>query len=421
MILAASEGAAPALIELGALLLVLAALARLSSRVGLSPIPLYLVAGLLLGEGGLFGLSASEDFLQVAATLGVVLLLLMLGLEYTSEELVANLRSNGAAGAVDLLNAVPGLVLGIALGWSTEEIIALGGITYISSSGIIAKVLGDLDRLGNRETPTVLSLLVIEDLVMALYLPLLVGLGLDRSAVATGLTTGGAIVAVLLVLVVALRFGQPISRVLASRSDEVLLFGIVGLGLLVAGLAELVNVSGAIGAFLVGIAVSGAVAEHGSELISPLRDLFAAAFFIVFAFQIDPADLWGVLALAVALAVVTAAGKLATTWWATARAGIGPRGRLRAGTAMMARGEFSIVIAGIAVGAGARPELGTLAAAYVLLLAVLGPLAARFGEPVALRLAPGRFGGPPRLAPTESVDDDGAGPDGPTATAPPPA
>ena len=418
MVLAATEGAAPALIELGALLLVLAALARISSRAGLSPIPLYLVAGLLLGEGGLFGLSASEDFLEVAATLGVVLLLLMLGLEYTSEELITNLRTNGVAGAVDLLNAVPGVALGVALGWSVEEIIALGGVTYISSSGIIAKVLADLGRLGNRETPTILSLLVIEDLVMALYLPLLVGLGLDRSAITTGLTTGGAILAVILVLVAALRFGKPISRALASRSDEVLLFGIVGLGLLVAGLAELVNVSGAIGAFLVGIAVSGAVAEHGSELVRPLRDLFAAAFFIVFAFQIDPGDLPGVLGMALGLAVVTGALKLATTWWAAGRAGIGPRGRLRAGTAMIARGEFSIVIAGIAVAAGADPELGTLAAAYVLILAVAGPLATRFGEPIALRVAPGMLGASTR----GGRDGDGTGgEDGPpAATASPP-
>lgn len=395
MVFAAGQEAAPALIELGGLLLALAVLGRLSSRVGLSPIPLYLVAGLLLGEGGVFGLSASEGFLDVAATLGVVLLLLMLGLEYSSDELVANLRTNAAAGAVDLLNVAPGVAAGLLAGWSLEEVIALGGITYVSSSGIIAKVLADLGRLGNRETPTVLSLLVIEDLVMALYLPVLVGIGLNRSAADTAATTAVAIVAVVVVLAAALRFGEPVSRVLASRSDEVLLFGIVGVGLLIAGLAELVNVSGAIGAFLVGITVSGAVARQGTELVRPLRDLFAAAFFIVFTFQIDPRDLPGVLVPALALAVASGALKVATTWWAAARAGIGPRGRLRAGTVMTARGEFSIVIAGIAVAGGARPELGTLAAAYVLLLAVAGPLATRFVEPVVERLAPRLIGIPP--------------------------
>lgn len=384
----AAGGSALALIELGALILVLAVLARLAHRARLSPIPLYLLAGLALGEGGLVGLDASDDFLEVGATLGVVLLLLLLGLEYTSDELVENLRRGTAAGAIDLLNAVPGIVVAFAMGWGWYAAVALGGITYISSSGVIAKVLEDLDRLGNRETPTVLTLLVMEDLVMAVYLPVLVGLGLGDDAVGTGASVGMAVLAVAVVLVVALRFSDRISALVFSSSQEVLLFGILGLGLLVAGLAEQLNVSGAVGAFLVGIAISGPAAHRAMPLLRPLRDLFAAAFFIFFAFQIDPADLPGAMGTALALALVSAAAKVATTWWAAGRAGIGRRGRVRAGAAMVARGEFSIVIAGIAVTSGAPAELGVLAAAYVLILAVLGPMAARFGEGLVGRLAP---------------------------------
>lgn len=381
-------GEALALIELGALILVLGVLARLADRVKLSPIPLYLLAGLALGEGGLFGLSASASFLEIGSTIGVVLLLLLLGLEYTGEELKANLRTNAAAGGVDLLNAIPGAVLAVVLGLGWFGAIALGGITYISSSGVIAKMLGDLDRLGNRETPTILSLLVIEDLVMAVYLPVLVGLGVGGSAGETVSATALAVVAVAAALVVALRFGPGISRAVFSRSDEAVLFVILGIGFLVAGLAEQVNVSGAVGAFLVGIAISGAAAQQAMTLLRPLRDLFAAAFFIFFAFQIDPGDLPGVLGAALGLALVTGALKAATTWWAVRRAGIGRRGALRAGATMIPRGEFSIVIAGIAVAAGADAELGVVAAGYVLVLAVLGPLAARFAEPVAERVAP---------------------------------
>ena len=317
-----------------------------------------------------------------------MLLLLLLGLEYTGEELKANLRTNAAAGGVDLLNAIPGAVLAVVLGLGWFGAIALGGITYISSSGVIAKMLGDLDRLGNRETPTILSLLVIEDLVMAVYLPVLVGLGVGGSAGETVSATALAVVAVAAALVVALRFGPGISRAVFSRSDEAVLFVILGIGFLVAGLAEQVNVSGAVGAFLVGIAISGAAAQQAMTLLRPLRDLFAAAFFIFFAFQIDPGDLPGVLGAALGLALVTGALKAATTWWAVRRAGIGRRGALRAGATMIPRGEFSIVIAGIAVAAGADAELGVVAAGYVLVLAVLGPLAARFAEPVAERVAP---------------------------------
>jgi monovalent cation:H+ antiporter-2, CPA2 family len=90
-----------------------------------------------------------------------------------------------------------------------------------------------------------------------------------------------------------------------------------------------------------------------------------------------------VLGWAVLLAVVTTLTKLATGWWAAARVGVGALGRARAGAALVARGEFSIVIAGLAVGvAGVSDELSALATAYVLLMAVLGPVAARVVEPV---------------------------------------
>ena len=161
------------LIEVGALLFALGMLGRLGRRVGLSPIPLYLLAGLAFGQGGLLPLSASEEFIEVGAEIGVILLLVMLGLEYSAAELVANLRASAPAGAVDmLLNALPGAGFALLLGWGWQAAIVLAGITWVSSSGVIAKILGDLGRLGNRETPVILSVLVIEDLAMAFYLPL---------------------------------------------------------------------------------------------------------------------------------------------------------------------------------------------------------------------------------------------------------
>jgi CPA2 family monovalent cation:H+ antiporter-2 len=142
------------LIELGAMLFGLGLLGRLSRRIGLSPIPLYLLAGLAFGHGGVLPLSASEEFVAVGAEIGVILLLVMLGLEYTARELIGNLRTNARAGLLDgLLNAVPGLAFGLLLGWGWAAALVLAGITWVSSSGVIAKVLADLGRLGNRETP----------------------------------------------------------------------------------------------------------------------------------------------------------------------------------------------------------------------------------------------------------------------------
>jgi len=164
------------------------------------------------------------------------------------------------------------------------------------------------------------------------------------------------------------------------------LLGVFGLVLLVAGAAQLFEVSGAIGAFLVGLALSGHAQERALELMSPLRDLFAATFFVFFSFQIDPADLVDVAAWAAALAVLSGLTKVATGWFAAKRRGVGPRGRLRAGTVLIARGEFSIVIAALGADLADGPQLGALAAGYVLLTAVFGPLATKFSDQISVRV-----------------------------------
>ncbi len=364
------------LIELGLIVVSLAILARIASRWGFSAIPLYLLAGLAFGKGGLAPLNLSAGFTHIGAEIGVLLLLFMLGLEYTGHELVTNLRSAFPAAIVDFaLNFTPGVVAGLLLKWKLLAAVLLGGVTYVSSSGVIAKVLAELRRLNNPETPAVLSILVIEDLAMAVYLPLvavlLAGGGPGRMA----LSISVALTTVLLVLALAVRYGGPLSHVVAHRSDEIVLLTIFGVVLLVAGVAQRLQVSAAIGAFLVGIAVSGPMAEQTHRLLAPLRDLFAATFFFFFGLQIDPATLPSALPSAVLLGVVTAVTKVLTGFWAARRTGIDRRGRLRAGMALVARGEFSIVIAGL--GTGLEPQLGPLSAAYVLFLAVFGPILAR--------------------------------------------
>ncbi|OZC58154.1 cation/H(+) antiporter [Rhodococcus sp. 15-725-2-2b] len=374
-----------ALTELGAVFFVLGLLARLAGRIGVSPIPFYLLGGLAFGNGGIVNLSGIDEFSEIASEIGVVLLLLLLGLEYTAAELVTGLRRSWMAGLVDIvLNFAPGAVAAFLLGWGGVGALVMGGVTYISSSGIIAKVLTDLGRLGNRETPVVLSILVFEDLAMAIYLPILTAV-LSGVSFLGGLEALGISLFVLtVVLVVALRYGNLVSAVLDSPDREVVLLKVLGSALLVAGIASELQVSAAVGAFLLGIAISGSTADNATRVLEPLRDLFAAMFFVVFGLATDPATIPPVLGWAVVLAVTTTATKVATGWWAAGRQGIGRPGRLRTGAALVARGEFSIVIAGLAVAAGAvEGELAALATAYVLLMAILGPIAARVVEPVA--------------------------------------
>ena len=378
------------LIELGAVVFCLGLLARLAGRIGMSPIPLYLLGGLAFGAGGIVKLEGMHEFAHLSGEIGVILLLLMLGLEYTAAELFTGLRRSWQAGVLDLvLNFLPGAALAYLLGWGGVGAMVMGGVTYISSSGIAAKVITDLGRLGNRETPVVLSILVFEDLAMAIYLPVLTTI-LAGVSFLGGLTSVGIALAVVsVVLMVALRHGHHVSKAVHSENSEVFLLNVLGAALLVAGIASAMQVSAAVGAFLLGIAISGATAHNATRILEPLRDLFAAIFFVAFGLNTDPSSIPPVLGWALVLAVITAGTKMATGIWAAKRVGIARPGRLRAGATLIARGEFSIVIAGLAVASGAvTAELAALATAYVLLMAVVGPLAARFVEPMLKAVLP---------------------------------
>ena len=363
-------------IELGSVAVGLALLARLASRYGFSAVPLYLLAGLAFGTGGLFPLELSRGFIELGAELGVLLLLFLLGLEHTGDELRHGLRAGLPEGAADfLLNFVPGLLAGLLLGWQPLMAALLGGATYISSSGIAARLLQELGRRENPETPAVLAILIQEDLAMAVFLPVMAALLLGGSWHQMAISVSIAIAAVVYILWVAVRFGGQISRFAAHESDEVILLTTFGAVLLVAGIAQKLQVSAAIGAFLAGIALSGPIAAQSHRLLTPLRDLLAAAFFFFFGLRIAPASLPPVLLPAAGLALVTTATKLLTGLWAARRHGLDRPAGMRAGAVLVARGEFSMVLAQL--GSGVEARLEPLTAAYVLVLAVLGPIFTR--------------------------------------------
>jgi CPA2 family monovalent cation:H+ antiporter-2 len=366
------------LIELGSIVVGLATLGRLAHRFGFSTVPLYLVAGLAFGTGGIVPILASHEFVRVGSEIGVLLLLFSLGLETPADQLATRLRTTLPAGLADLvLNFTPGFVAALLMGWGLPLAALLGGMTWVSSSGVAAKILTESGRLGSPETPIVLAILVMEDLAMAVFLPVVSWAmsGSSGSPMRLALT----LIAVVVALVVTFRSRGLVGRLLSHGADEVVMFTALGLMLLVAGLAQKVQVSAAVGAFVLGLSISGPIAKRAEGLLGPLRDLFAAMFFLFFGLQIDPSTLPPVLLPAAALCAVTTLTKLATGWLAARAAGFDRAAGQRAGTALVARGEFSIALAGLGLAAGARPELSALAAAYVLLTAITGPLLARRG------------------------------------------
>jgi monovalent cation:H+ antiporter-2, CPA2 family len=370
--------------ELGLIFLTLTIAARLSQIIGLSPIPLYLLVGMAFGVEGVLPVNFSEAFIAAGAEIGVLLLLFILGLEYTAPELASSMRTGFRAGLVDIvLNFTPGFALGLILGWDFVMALLLGGVTYISSSGIISKLLSDFGWLGNRESPAILSVLIFEDLVMAFYLPLMTVL-LVGDSLLSGLTS--LVISTVTVLIIgafAIFGGERLSKVIDSRNSEVLLLGVLALMLLVGGIAQYFQVSAAVGAFLAGIALSRKLSEHVHELIAPLRDMFAAVFFVFFGLQISPSSIPPVLLLALGLGAVSAVTKFFTGVYAARSIGVFTRGQIRAGAMLTIRGEFSIVIAGLASSAAVvEPMLAPLTAAYVLVMAIFGPIMLRFLDPI---------------------------------------
>ncbi|QNP68396.1 cation:proton antiporter [Streptomyces roseirectus] len=373
-------GHADSLLALGGAFLAAAVLARLGNRFGLPTIPLFTLAGILLGPHtpGLVLVRDSHDF-EMLSALGLVLLLFYLGLEFH----VDDLKNGGrrlllAGGSYLVLNVGAGLAFGFGLGWGAREALVLAGVLGISSSAIVTKILIDLGRIGRPGTKIVLGVIVVEDIFLALYLAVL-------QPVISG-AQGGLEIAwqvakafgFLLLLATAARYGtRLVARLIHVRDDELLVISFLGAAVFVAGVSEYLGVADAIGAFMVGL-ILGATPSGPRirRLVHPLRDAFAAIFFFAFGLAIDPGD-FAAVALPVAVAVVlTLAMNIAAGLVVARLYGYRVREALLIATTLLARGEFALILAAMAANAGLDSRLSPFIAGYVLVLAVLGPLAA---------------------------------------------
>jgi CPA2 family monovalent cation:H+ antiporter-2 len=382
-----------ALVGIGGAFLAAGIFGRFGRSVGLPTIPLFMAAGILFGPNtpGLVVVEHPEE-LELLGVLGLILLLFHLGLKFSLGDLAAGgSRLLAAGGLYLLLNVGGGLAFGLALGWGTSEALVIAGAVGISSSAIVTKLLVELRRLANPESRTILGVTVVQDIFLALYLALL------QPVLGDADTTGQAVVEFLsafgfLVALAALaRWGATtVGRLMATPDDELLTVCFVGLAVLVAGIASELGVSEAIGAFGVGLVLAESpAAERIERLVLPLRDAFAAAFFFAFGLTIDPGTI-GPVGRAVLAAVVLSLvlnlgfGIIAARLDRTSR-----RAAANVGLTLLGRGEFSLILAAAAVGAGLDPRIGPFVALYVLVLAVLGPLLTAHSRIIATLLPPG--------------------------------
>ena len=382
------------LLVLGLLFLIAYVLGRLAKLIGLPAIPIYMLVGLIASPNStFFPLSFEAADVELIAVFGLIFLLFNLGLEFDQDEFYGNAGKLLISGGTRILiNLAVGFGLGLWVGWGVREALIIAGMTGVSSSAIITKLLIELRRLANRETPTVLGIMVLEDVFVAFYLAI-VGVILSGQTDPWPIVGQLAISFTFLITMFALaRFGgRIVSRLVNTRDDELFTVLFFGLAVLFAGVGELLGVSDAIGAFLIGL-VLGATRFRAriEQLALPLRDVFAAFFFLNFGLALDVTTfgevVWPVAVAVLLTLVVNGLGGQLIAW----QNGLTRREGLNASAMLTNRGEFALILATLAAGAGLDPRLTPFAGLYVLSLAVIGPILAVNSERIGARLFPPR-------------------------------
>lgn len=376
------------LLGAGAVLGALALAGLLFRRLRQSFIPAFILLGMAARP-----LVQDLHLVQSLATLGVVLLLFFMGLEFSLGALLRNRRRIMRDGAIDVAICLPiGLIAGLVMGWGFKGALLLAGAFYISSSAIIAKSVIELQRAADPETESALGVLVFEDLFIALFLAVLSGAVLvaEPSAASAAWGIGKALLFFGAVVLVAFRARPLLNRLFDLESDDLFILLIGSVVLLLSWGAVAAGLSEAIGAFLVGLALAETDHKARAErLFAPLQGLFATVFFLGFGLSIDPGTFGQVWPQALILAVLGVAVKVAGGWWIGQTSGLNQRSSLALGLTLIARGEFSIVLAGIAVAAG-LPELGALLALLVLALSIIGTTAMQFSPQITRWVFPRR-------------------------------
>lgn len=376
------------LLQTGALLGALALLGLTFRRLRQSVIPAFILLGIAVRP-----LVHDEHLVATMGTVGVVLLLFFMGLEFSVGALLANRRRILRNGGIDLLLNLPaGLLAGWALGWGLPATMLLAGAFYISSSAIIAKSVIEMQRAAYPETESVLGVLVFEDLFIALFLAVLSGAVLvaEPDAMAAAMGMGRALLFFGLVVLVSVTGKKVLDRVFDIESDDLFVLVVGSVVLLLSWGAILAGLSEAIGAFLAGLLLAETRHKGRAEhLLSPVQGLFAALFFFAFGLSIDPGAFGDVWMHALALALLGIALKVAGGWWIGQREGLGSRTSLSLGLTLVPRGEFSIIFAGIAVTIGFE-RLGAMIALFVLILSIVGTTGMQLAPWLGRRMFPRR-------------------------------
>ncbi|SFI84103.1 cation:proton antiporter [Brevibacillus centrosporus] len=370
--------------EVGLALALIALAGFLSVKLKFSIVPFYILVGMVVGphapDIGLFDLRfiQSAPLIEFMGRVGVLFLLFYLGLEFSVGRLIKAGRSIAVGGTIYIvINFTLGLLFGWVAGFPLKEILIIAGITTISSSAIVAKVLVDLKRTANRETEMILGIIMFEDIFLAVYISIVSGLVLSGATSLMGVLSSALIALgyMLLLIIVGRKLVPFLNRALNIKSNEVFMITVFAALFLIAGFSETIHVAEAIGALLVGLIL--AETQHMKRIehmILPFRDFFGAMFFFSFGLTIDPLSLGGAVWLSIGAVIVTIIGNVAAGMLAGKSAGLNAKASTNIGLTIVSRGEFSIIMANLGKAGALMEILQPFAALYVLILAILGPL-----------------------------------------------
>jgi CPA2 family monovalent cation:H+ antiporter-2 len=354
-------------------------------RLGFSAIPLYIGAGIILGPGEpvVLHVVTPTEATELLSDLGIVLLLFFLGLEFSLERLTQARRSTVVGGAIALRIAGGGaLRLSLILRGPGAGAGILAGLIDVSSSAVITRALFDFRRLADPETDLVLGVLVFEDVAIALFLGVAAALATGGDASPAGVAATAAI-ALLVVgaFLAASKYAPRIFDRFAPRLErEQLLLLTLTIAIGSAAMAEGAGLSEAIGALLAGVLLSGSqLRDQIEQELLGLRDFAAGIFFFSFGLGVDLGEtnlVWTWLLAAIPIGVAT---KMIGGYVAGQATGLTRTRSFNAGTALVARGEFTIILsqlaaAGIALDASFRERIEPFAGVFVVATTVIGVL-----------------------------------------------
>lgn len=373
--------------EVGTALVLVAIGSIIANRFKFSIIPFLIILGMLVGPHalkiGILDLTfvESNEVIQFLGRIGVLFLLFYLGLEFSVGKLMKSGKNIVVGGTTYVaINFVLGLLFGKVAGMPWMESLIIAGLLSVSSSAIVAKVLVDLKRTANPETELVLGIILFDDIFLALFLTTMSGVLLAGSTSALGIITSVLISVgyMLLFFLIAQKGYSILNRWLNIESDEIFIIVIFAMLFFVAGFSETLHVAEAIGALLLGLVLSET--EHQDrikQLVVPFRDFFGAIFFFSFGLSINPSTLVDAIWLALGAVIITIIGNVVAGIMSGRQAGLSYKASSNIGLTIMARGEFSIIVANLGIAAGLSPILTPFTALYVLILAIAGPLMAK--------------------------------------------